>query len=145
MGEDMKLKKALKWIGAVLVTLVVLRLGVAAIWPTINDVQTGKTPEYAELQPQRFKQPHERVFAAALATAQAAGWEVTAQDAGKGEFHAVATTSVFRFKDDITVSAAREGDAVVVNIRSRSRVGLGDLGTNARRIVRFQADLAKRM
>ena len=52
---------------------------------------------------------------------------------------------MFRFKDDITVSAAREGDAVVVNIRSRSRIGLGDLGTNARRIVRFQADLAKRM
>ena len=141
----MKTGKVLKWIGIVLVVLVGLRVGVAAIWPTINDVKTGATPEYADIQPQRFKQPVDRVFAAALATVRAAGWEVTAQDPGKGEIRAVATTAVFRFNDDITIAIAREGEGTLVNVRSRSRIGLGDFGTNARRIVRFQADLARQL
>jgi uncharacterized protein (DUF1499 family) len=141
----MKLKKTLTWIGIAVVVLIGFRVGVAAIWPTINDVQTGKTPEYAELRPQRFKQPYDRVFGAAIATAKAAGWEVTAQDPGKGEIQAVATTAVFRFKDDVSIAVAREGDGVVVNVRSRSRIGLGDFGTNARRIARFQAELARQM
>jgi uncharacterized protein (DUF1499 family) len=141
----MKTKRALKRIGIVVVVLIGLRVGVAAIWPTINDVKTGATPEYADLQPQRFKQPYDRVFGAALAIAQAAGWEVTAQDPAKGEIRAVATTAVFRFKDDITVTMAREGEAVLVNVRSHSRIGKGDFGTNARRIARFQAELAKQL
>jgi uncharacterized protein (DUF1499 family) len=139
---NVKTKKVLKWAGIVVAALVVFRVGVASIWPTINDVKTGATPEYADLQPQRFKQPYDRVFGAALAIAQAAGWEVTAQDPGKGEIRAVATTAVFRFKDDVTITIAREGEVALVNVRSHSRVGLGDFGTNARRIARFQAELA---
>jgi uncharacterized protein (DUF1499 family) len=141
----MKTRKVLKWIGIVLVVLIGLRVGIAAIWPTINDVQTGATPEYAAIQPQRFKQPYDRVFGAALATARAEGWEVTAQDPGKGEIRAVATTAVFRFKDDVTITIGREGEGALVDVRSRSRIGLGDFGANARRIVRFQAELAKKM
>jgi uncharacterized protein (DUF1499 family) len=141
----MKLKKTLTWTGIVLAVLIVLRVGVAAVWPTINDVRTGATPEYADIQPQRFRQPVERVFAAALLTAQGTGWEVTAVDRNKGEIRAVATTAVFRFKDDITITIAGESEGALVNVRSRSRIGLGDFGTNARRILRFQADLAKRL
>jgi uncharacterized protein (DUF1499 family) len=58
---------------------------------------------------------------------------------------AVATTRVFKFKDDVTVTMTRQGAATVVNVRSKSRVGKGDLGTNARRIRAFQAELAKRL
>ena len=141
----MNWKKILKWTGAVLAVLIVLRVGAALIWPTINDVRTGATPEYPELQPQRFKQPYERVFGAALATAQAAGWEVTAQDPGKGEIRAVATTPVFRFKDDVAITVAREKDEVLVNVRSHSRIGKGDLGANARRISQFQVEFAKKL
>lgn len=141
----MKIKKVLAWVGIVAVILVVLRVAVASVWPTINDVKTGATPEYADIQPQRFKQPYDRVFAAALKTAQASGWEVTVQDSGKGEIRAVATTAVFRFKDDVAITMVREGEGVVVNVRSHSRIGKGDFGTNARRIARFQAELAGQM
>ena len=140
-----RMKKALKWGGIVLVAVIALRVGTAAIWPIINDVRTGATPEYADLQPQRFKRPFDRVFGAALATAEAAGWEVTARDPAKGEIRAVATTAVFRFKDDVTLTLTREGDGVRVDVRSHSRIGKGDFGTNARRIVRFQAELAGRL
>lgn len=141
----MSVKKILKRVGLVLAVLIAARVVAAAVWPTINDVKTGETPQYADLQPQRFNQSYDQVFDAALATAQSLGWEITAQDRNRGEIQAIATTTVFRFKDDVTVTVSREGESVLVNVHSRSRIGKGDLGTNARRIRRFQAELAKRM
>ena len=131
--------------GFLLAVIIGLMVVAVIIWPAINDVRTGETPEYADLRPQQFKQPYERVFDAALTTAQALGWEVTARDRGQGEIRAMATTRVFRFKDDVTITIGREGDGVVVNVRSHSRIGKGDLGTNARRIHQFQTELAKRI
>ncbi|HKQ73707.1 MAG TPA: DUF1499 domain-containing protein, partial [Blastocatellia bacterium] len=63
----------------------------------------------------------------------------------QGIIEAIATIRFFKFKDDVTLMITREGDATVVNVRSKSRVGKGDLGTNARRIRAFQAELAKRL
>ncbi len=141
----MNAKKIFQGIGLLLAVLLGARLVAVLIWPTINEVKTGETPQYPDLQPQHFNHPSARVFDAALATAQALGWEVTAQDRNQGEIHAVATTSVFRFNDDVTITISHEGEGAVVNVRSHSRVGKGDFGTNARRIRRFQAELAKRV
>jgi uncharacterized protein (DUF1499 family) len=135
----------LRRIGIVVVALIAARLLAACIWPTINDVRTGATPQYGDLQPQRFAQPYERVFDAALTSAKAQGWDVTTNDRDRGEIDAVATTRVFRFKDDVTITVTREGDGAVVNVRSHSRIGKGDFGTNARRVRSFQADLAHRL
>lgn len=138
----------MKVLGSVLLlALLVAGLGWLStlVWPVINDVKTGGTPEYPDLHPQRFHQPFDRVFDAALAAARSLGWEVTAVDRERGEIRAVAVTPVLRFRDDVTVSLAREGDGVVVNVRSRSRVGKGDFGANARRIRRFQEALASRL
>ena len=49
--------------------------------------------------------------------------------------HAVFTTLVFRFKDD--VEFAFDTEAKVIHFRSASRVGRGDLGTNRRRMERL--------
>jgi uncharacterized protein (DUF1499 family) len=117
-----------------------LRLVAAAIWPTINDVRTGATPEYPQLQAQRFARPADEVFAAALATAREMGLEVTSAE--NGQIHAVATTRIMRFKDDVTITVGRDG---TVNVHSRSRIGKGDLGANARRIGDFQARLAEKL
>jgi uncharacterized protein (DUF1499 family) len=50
-----------------------------------------------------------------------------------------------RFKDDVTMTVTPEGDRTKVVVRSHSRIGKGDLGTNARRIRRFQDELAKKV
>ncbi len=117
------------------------------LWPRINDVRTGETPQYADLQPQRFNQPLEKVFAAALAVAHANGWDIRLTEAlpnasGQGVIEATATTRLFKFKDDVTVTVTNDNGASLVNVRSKSRIGKGDLGTNARRIRAFQAELA---
>lgn len=132
---------------AALLAAIAIGLIVAAAfwWPMINDVKTGETPQYPDLRPLRLAQPYDRVFNAALAAAQALQLEITAQDRGQGEIRAVATTALLRFKDDVTITFRRDGENVEVNVRSRSRVGKGDFGANARRIRRFQEGLAKRL
>jgi uncharacterized protein (DUF1499 family) len=118
------------------------------IWPRVNDVKTGATPEYPDIQPQRFKQPFDKVFDAATNAAQALRWETRETDRGQGIIEAIAPPPMlkfFKFKDDVTVTITREGDFTIVNVRSKSHLGKGDMGINARRIRAFQAELAKRL
>src|SRR5437899_1406992 len=96
-------RKIFQSIVLVAAVLVVARVGAAFVWPTINDVTTGGTPQYPDLRPQRFDRPIDHVFDAALETARALGWEVTAKDRDHGEIQAVATTTVLHFKDDVTI------------------------------------------
>jgi len=140
--------KANKVIAGVIVAVILLATSpfiLGLIWPRINDVRTGETPEYPDIRSQRFNQPFDKVFDAALASAQTFGWEIRETDREQGVIEAVATTRLFKFKDDVTVTITRDGEATVVNVRSKSRVGKGDLGTNARRIRAFQTELAKRL
>jgi uncharacterized protein (DUF1499 family) len=73
-------------------------------------------------------------FARALAAAEAMDWEVVGRDANRGLIEAVATTRWFGFKDDVAIRVSAAGSGSRVDVRSRSRVGRNDLGTNARRI-----------
>lgn len=141
----MKFNKIVVFIIVALVLLASSPFVLGLIWPRINDVSTGTTPQYPDLQPQKFNQPLEKVFTSALETSKAMGWDIIEADQNLGTIEAVATTRLLRFKDDVTVTMTREGDVTVVNLRSHSRVGKGDLGTNARRIRTFQAELAKRL
>lgn len=115
------------------------------MWPVINDVATGQTPAYPNLQPQSFAASAEAVFDTALASAKAIGLEITSSDLARGEIRGVATTRLLRFKDDVTITVTREGDRTVVNIRSASRLGQSDFGVNAKRIERLQAEIASRL
>jgi uncharacterized protein (DUF1499 family) len=121
-------------------TLVALRLIAALFWPTINDVTTGATPEYPEIVTQRFGNTPEQTYPIALLTAKEMGWEIVKETPLK-EIRAVATTPVFKFKDDVTITITKDATSTFVNVRSKSRIGTGDFGTNARRIKDFQQRL----
>lgn len=56
---------------------------------------------------------------------------------GTGVVEAVATTFWFGFEDDVVVRVRPQDGGSVVDVRSVSRVGQGDLGTNAARIRAF--------
>jgi uncharacterized protein (DUF1499 family) len=72
------------------------------------------------------------------------GWAIAAVDPRAGTLEATATTLFFRFKDDVVVrvrpDSLRAGGSVV-DVRSISRVGVSDVGVNAKRIRAFLADL----
>lgn len=140
-------RKILRRGGIVLLVLVVFRVVTGLFFPSlnINDVTTGATPEYPDLQPQTFSAPVASVFDAASAVAHAQGWEVTQEDRATGVIQAVATTPLMKFKDDVTITVALDGDQTKVVVRSHSRIGKGDLGANAKRIRLFQSELAKKV
>lgn len=89
---------------------------------------------YPDLTSVRFNAPADAVFARAKVLAEANGWTITAEDGGKGLIQALARASVFGFEDDILIRVRGGPDEAVVDLRSRSRVGRGDRGVNARRI-----------
>ena len=97
---------------------------------------------YPDVQPLIASAPLPRVFETAAATARAMGWEVIATDRAAGRIEAIATTRLLRFKDDVVIRLREERGRVRVDVRSKSRLGRGDLGTNARRIRRFLAALS---
>ena len=70
--------------------------------------------------------------------ARALGWTVVASDPSQLRLEATATTFWFRFTDDVVVRIRPEGAGSRLDIRSKSRVGRGDLGANARRIPRLR-------
>ena len=73
-----------------------------------------------------------------MAAAEALGWKLTVQDRATGTFEAVDVTSVFGFIDDIAVRVREDGGEAVVDVRSKSRDGKGDMGANAARIRAFR-------
>lgn len=58
-----------------------------------------------------------------------------------GRVQAVARTALLGLKDDVSIRVRPDGDGSVVDMRSASRIGEGDLGANAERIRGFLADL----
>jgi uncharacterized protein (DUF1499 family) len=84
--------------------------------------------------------------AAARLAADQPGWQVTDEDAAGGRIRAEATTTLWRFTDDIEIEVRpADGGATRVDLRSASRVGRSDLGANARRIARFLQNLDARL
>ena len=65
------------------------------------------------------------------------GWEIVAAVPAEGRLEATATTPWFGFKDDVVVRVRGRGPGTRVDVRSLSRVGVGDLGVNAARVRAF--------
>jgi uncharacterized protein (DUF1499 family) len=85
-------------------------------------------------------------FSHAKATAaQMPSWVVTFSDPATGMIEAVATTAVFGFQDDIVIRVRPDagGQGSIVDLRSKSRDGKGDLGANANRIRAFVTRLGQ--
>jgi uncharacterized protein (DUF1499 family) len=78
--------------------------------------------------------PPAAAFTRARDAAREAGWTIVAADSAAGRVEATATTGWFGFKDDVVVRIRPEGQGSRVDVRSVSRVGTSDVGTNARRI-----------
>ena len=77
----------------------------------------------------------------AEALARERGWEVASADA-RGIVEATDTSTFFRFKDDVVVRVTpNPTGGSHVDMRSVSRVGVSDVGVNAKRIRAFLDDL----
>ena len=97
---------------------------------------------YPDLLPLAVDSPPSAVLEAARSVAMELGWAIVAVDPARGVLEATATTFWFGFEDDVAVRVRPSaGGGALVDVRSISRVGVGDLGANADRIQAFLARL----
>jgi len=133
-----------------LLLLLVVAGAVAAFlaWPRLNVVETGRTPEYPDLQPREYAASEQRVTEALKAAAgrlSRFAFVGAGRGPGGSEVHYVASTPVLRFKDDVNVRIRREGAKTKVTVRSKSRMGTMDFGQNARNVRELLAALDREM
>ena len=105
-----------------------------------NDEQRAHFDElqkqaYGDLAPIVVALPPEQAFEQAKKAAETLpGWQVTSADPATGRIEATDTSKVFHFVDDVVIRVRAEGAGSRIDIRSRSRDGLGDMGVNAKRV-----------
>ncbi|MCA8901082.1 MAG: DUF1499 domain-containing protein [Hyphomonas sp.] len=128
-------------------------------WPGMEGRLVSEVQEEAEFDPEKTKKevnaPYPKIetlvypsvtvdmaYNAALAAVNAQGWDVVTAEPENGKIEATATTFWFEFKDDVLVRVLPEGEhGARVDVRSVSRVGLSDLGANAKRVNELLDDI----
>lgn len=95
---------------------------------------------YKDLRPLSLpfsaKTAYERIEKLAKSQAR---WKIVFCDPVLFRVEATATTPLMRFKDDVVIEVRPDvsKDSCTVHMRSKSRLGRGDLGANADRIMKF--------
>ena len=96
---------------------------------------------YPDVRPAIVPVPPAEAYDRALAAARRLGWRIVDGNAADGRIEATDTTFWFGFKDDVVIRIVPAGGGSRVDVRSVSRVGKSDVGTNAARIRKFLASL----
>ncbi|MFT7222587.1 MAG: hypothetical protein ACI82Z_000110 [Cellvibrionaceae bacterium] len=103
-----------------------------------NDrVRQYQSESYPEITTLELSESFKSVFSRAIAEAKCMGWDVHYIDEANGLIEATATSQLFGFVDDIVIRVHSADENRFVDLRSASRVGVSDLGTNAKRISAF--------
>ena len=150
--------------GAVLLGVFLLNAGQGGDYPPINDITTdlADPPQfksdpadrgrdmaypadfvptvkaaYGDLASIVSRNDPAKALDLAVSTAERLGWEVVETDPAAGTLRATHTTEVFRFVDDIVVRVRPGPQGSLIDVRSKSRDGQGDIGANAIRIRAF--------
>ena len=101
---------------------------------TLAEAQQGTWPELASLQASLGP---DRALERTVDTLEAMGMAIVSVDRVAGLVEATDTTLWFGFKDDMVVRVRGTAEGSVIDARSVSRVGVSDVGANARRVLDF--------
>lgn len=98
----------------------------------------GQGGAYPDLRPLTSRLGAAELFRLVDKTARSMPqWEVTVSEPGRLHLEAVVTTPLLKFKDDVAIDVRPAATGCTLHMRSKSRLGKGDLGTNAARIRDF--------
>lgn len=127
--------------------IVAAAVGAALAWPRINDVETGRTPEYPELEARTYPGDVAKVAKAVQkAVEHLPRWTFVGAGQGPGgaEVRAV-HKNMFPVRDEVTVRVRSGGKGSAVSVRSRSSAFRWDFGQNARNIRELLAELDREL
>lgn len=108
------------------------------------DVAAQQKAGYPDLGPLILDIPPDQAFQHALVVAAEMGWEIVDANLVEERIEATDTTFWFGFKDDIVIRIMPSSGGSRVDVRSVSRVGKSDVGTNAKRIETYLKKLKER-
>jgi uncharacterized protein (DUF1499 family) len=102
-----------------------------------HTAQTDLRSPFPELRTRHYSLSADELFGKVKeAVGRMPSWTVAESNDNSRELHAIVTSKLFRFKDDVNVSVVPEpGGRPLVQIKSVSRVGQGDLGANTRHVM----------
>ncbi len=106
-----------------------------------EEVAREQAQAYPQIRPYVTDDAPGPAFDRALQAARAMGWQIVASEPAAGRIEATDTTRWFGFKDDVVIRVEPEGEGARIDVRSVSRVGKSDLGTNARRVAAYLQSL----
>ncbi len=140
--------------------------GIEDRWPGFGGMLVSDAQEQAEnertiegetvppaydrpIQPLYFDQSPGEIAGYAQRIAESKGWTIfskpqTGEDVEQTVMEATVSSGWFGFKDDVAVRVRAVDGATRVDMRSISRVGLSDLGENAKRVSAFMSELTDR-
>ncbi len=105
------------------------------------EVAAAQMSAYPDLQTHRMVATPAQAFERAHQAARSLGWQIVSVDPAAGRIEATDTTFWFGFKDDVVIRIEPDAAGSRVDVRSVSRVGASDVGTNAARIRAFLQSL----
>jgi uncharacterized protein (DUF1499 family) len=96
---------------------------------------------YPDLESLYYTASFSDVFNSVAALVESRNWELVNADRENGIVEATEKLPWFGFSDDVVVRMETIDNEIRVDMRSKSRIGRGDLGVNANRIRDFLSDL----
>ncbi len=96
---------------------------------------------YPEIKPVILPDNLQDVMDAAVMLITEREWKLVAINRNQGRIEATEKLAWFGFKDDVVLRFTETMEGTEVNMRSKSRIGRGDVGVNAERIEEFLEDL----
>jgi uncharacterized protein (DUF1499 family) len=107
--------------------------------PTTYAAAQQGAPAYKNLTPLKAHDRPDDVYKKAeIIAGEIPDWQITYRDPKTRTIEGVATSKIFRFQDDFVIQVRpAQGHGSLVEMRSKSRDGRGDLGVNYNRIEMF--------
>lgn len=106
-----------------------------------DEIANLQTEAYPEVKPIYVSSNPAETFESALRVVSDLGWHLSIEDSSTGIIEAYEKTALFGFVDDVIIRIQPDNEGARVDVRSVSRVGQGDFGVNAERIMKFSAKL----
>ncbi|QHS15637.1 DUF1499 domain-containing protein [Shewanella sp. Arc9-LZ] len=102
-----------------------------------EEIAAQQLQAFPNIQPIASDLSVEAAYQKALTVAKTMGWTIVAQDLKALRFESTATTPFFNFADDVVIVVSTLEQGSRIDLRSVSRIGIGDAGVNAKRIQEF--------
>ena len=102
-----------------------------------EDIAALQKDAYPDLKPLFSDLAADAAFDRSLAVAEKLGWTISEENRAAGRIEAYEVSLIFGFVDDVVIRISTMENGNRIDLRSASRVGLGDLGVNADRIRKF--------